>query len=60
MRVSDKRHVLAALYPLGNYTRYHRTGGWTGPRAGLNAEAREQIILPLPEIEPQSPGRPVR
>jgi hypothetical protein len=38
----------------------HFTGGWVGPRAGLDAEARGKILSPLPEIEPRSPGRPAR
>jgi hypothetical protein len=38
----------------------HCTGGWVGPRGGLDTEVREKILLPLPGIEPQSPGRPVR
>jgi hypothetical protein len=32
--------------------------GW-GPRADLDTEARGKIILPLPGIEPRSPGRPL-
>jgi hypothetical protein len=36
------------------------TGGWVGPRAGLNSEVRGKILLPLPGIEPRSPGRPAR
>jgi len=31
-----------------------------GPRAGLYAEVRGQILLPLPGIELRSPGRPAR
>jgi hypothetical protein len=31
-----------------------------GPGAGLETEARGKIFLPLPGIEPRSPGRPVR
>jgi hypothetical protein len=31
-----------------------------GPRAGLDTEARGQILSPLPRIEPRSPGRPAR
>jgi hypothetical protein len=38
----------------------HCTGGWVGPRACLDTEARVNILSPLPEIEPRSPGRPVR
>jgi hypothetical protein len=36
----------------------HCTGGWVGPRAGLDTEARRKILSPLPGIEPRSPGRP--
>jgi hypothetical protein len=38
----------------------HCKGGWVGPRAGLDTEARRKIISPLPGIEPRSPGSPVR
>jgi hypothetical protein len=38
----------------------HCTGGWVVPRAGLDTEVRWRILLPLPAIEPRSPGRPVR
>jgi hypothetical protein len=38
----------------------HWTGGWVGPRAGLDTEARGKMLLPQPGIEPRSPGRPVR
>jgi hypothetical protein len=38
----------------------HCTGGWVGPRAGLNTETRGKILSPLPGIEPRSPGRPAR
>jgi hypothetical protein len=37
----------------------HCTGGWVGPRAGLDTEARGKIPSPLSGIEPRSPGRPV-
>jgi hypothetical protein len=36
----------------------HCTGGWVGPRAGLDTENRGKILSPLPGIEPRSPGRP--
>jgi hypothetical protein len=36
----------------------HRTGGWVGPRAGMDTEGRGKILSPLPGIQPQSPGRP--
>jgi hypothetical protein len=35
----------------------HCTGGWVGPIAGLDIEARGKILLPLPGIQPRSPGR---
>jgi hypothetical protein len=31
-----------------------------GRTAGLDTEARGEILLPLPEIEPRSSGRPAR
>jgi hypothetical protein len=34
----------------------HWTGGWVGPRAGLDTEFRGKILLPLPGIEPRSSG----
>jgi hypothetical protein len=34
------------------------TGGWVGPRASLDTEARGKILSPLPGFEPRSPGRP--
>jgi hypothetical protein len=38
----------------------HGTGGWVGPRAGLDTGARGKILSSLPGIEPRSPGRPAR
>jgi hypothetical protein len=38
----------------------HSTAGWVCLRAGLDTEARGKILLPLPEIEPRLPSRPVR
>jgi hypothetical protein len=37
--VSGQRHAPAALYPQGMT---HCTGGWVGPRAGLDTEARKK------------------
>jgi hypothetical protein len=34
----------------------HCTGGWVGPRAGLDTEATEKILSPLLGIEPRSPA----
>jgi hypothetical protein len=39
----------------------HCTGGWVGPRAGLDTEAWwKKILSPLLGIEPLSSGRPAR
>jgi hypothetical protein len=38
----------------------HCTGGWAGPRAGLDTVARGKILSPLPGIKPRLPGRPAR
>jgi hypothetical protein len=38
----------------------HWTGGWVGPKAGLDTKSRGKNLSPLPGIEPRSPGRPVR
>jgi hypothetical protein len=38
----------------------HCTGGWVGPRAGLDTEDRGKIFSPLPGIERRSPGRLAR
>jgi hypothetical protein len=48
-----------ALAP-GEDPRTHCTGGWMGPRAGLDTEATRKILSPLPGMEPRSPGRPAR
>jgi hypothetical protein len=62
MGVSVQRHVPAALYPGKKTPGTHCTGGWVGPSwvpAGLDTEVTGKILLPLPGIEPRSPGRPV-
>jgi hypothetical protein len=38
----------------------HCTGGWVGPRAGLDTEVRGKIISPQPWIERWSPSRTTR
>jgi hypothetical protein len=38
----------------------HCTGGWLGPRAGLDTKTRGKILLPLLGIEPRSLGRQAR
>jgi hypothetical protein len=58
--LSGQRHASAALYPGERIPGTHCTGGWVGPRAGLDTEAREKILSPLPGIEPRSPGRTAR
>jgi hypothetical protein len=60
MRVSGQSHAPAALYPQGKDPGTHCTGGWMGPRAGLDTEARGKVISTLPGIEPQSSGCPAR
>jgi hypothetical protein len=49
MGMSVQRHASAALYPRGK-----NTGKLGDPRAGLDAEGRRKIRLPLSGIEPQS------
>jgi hypothetical protein len=58
--VSGQRHAPAALYPRGKDPGTRWTGGWVGPRAGLDIEARGEILSSLPGIEPRSPDRPDR
>jgi hypothetical protein len=60
MEVSDQRHAPAAPWPRGKDPGNRWTGSWVGPRAGLDIDATGKVLLPLPEIEPRSPGRPVR
>jgi len=36
MGVSGQHHAPAALYPRGKDPGTHCTGGWVGPRAGLD------------------------
>jgi hypothetical protein len=60
MGMSGQRHAPAAIYPRERTPRTHCTGGWVGPRAGLDTENREKNPLPLPGIEHRSPGRPDR
>jgi hypothetical protein len=43
MGVSGRRHAPAALYPLEWTPGTHCTGGWAGPRAGQDTEARGKI-----------------
>jgi hypothetical protein len=54
------RHAPAALYPRRKTPGTYCTGGWVGPRARLDTEARGKILSPLPGIERRSPVRPAR
>jgi hypothetical protein len=49
-----------ALAPGERTAGTHCTGGWVGPRTGLDIEARGKILLPLPEIESRSLGPSAR
>jgi hypothetical protein len=60
MGLSGKRYAPTAFKPGEKTPGTHCTGGWVGPRAGLDTEVRGKILLLLPGIEPRSPNRPVR
>jgi hypothetical protein len=49
MEVDGQRHASAALPPGKN--RYHRIGGWVGPRAGLDGCGKS---LPQPGFDPRT------
>jgi hypothetical protein len=44
MGLSGERHAPATLYPGERTPGTHWTGGWVGPKAGLDAEARRKIL----------------
>jgi hypothetical protein len=44
MGVIGQQHDPAALYPRGKDPQYHWTGGWVGPRVGLDAKTRREIL----------------
>jgi hypothetical protein len=44
MGVSGQRHAPAALWPWERTPDTHCTGGWVGPRAGLDTEDRGNIL----------------
>jgi hypothetical protein len=46
VRVSGQHHAPAALYPRGKDPGTHCTGGWVGPRAGLDTEDTGKILCP--------------
>jgi hypothetical protein len=58
--VSGQRHVLATLYPRGKDPRYPLYRCLGDPQSRSGHKARAKILLPLPVIEPRSPGRPTR
>jgi hypothetical protein len=58
--MSCQRHAPAAIYPGERTPGTHLTGGWVGPRAGLDTDVRRKILLPLPGIESRWRSRPVR
>jgi hypothetical protein len=58
--MSGQRHTPSARYPGKKPPGTHFTGGWVGPRVGLETEGRRKILLPLPGIERRSSGRPAR
>jgi hypothetical protein len=60
MRVSGYGHALAALFAGERTPRTQCTGCWVGPRASLDTDVRGKNLLPVPGIEPRSPGFPVR
>jgi hypothetical protein len=60
MGVNGQRHPRPHFSPGERTPGNHCTGGWVGPRAGLDTEARRKILSPLPGIEPWSPGGPAR
>jgi hypothetical protein len=55
MGVSGQRHAPATLYPRGKDPGTHCTGGWVGPRAGLDTEARGKILCLSRESNPDRP-----
>jgi hypothetical protein len=56
MGVSGQRHAPAALYPQERTPDTHWTGGWVGPRAGLDTEASGKTVC---LCRRSNPGRPV-
>jgi hypothetical protein len=53
--VSGQQHAPAALYPPGENPGTYFTGGWVGPRAGLDGRGKS----PVPTVI-RSRGRPPR
>jgi hypothetical protein len=57
MGVSGQRYAPAAVYSRGKGPGTLCTGGWVGPKAGLDVEARGKILC---LCRGSNPGRPVR
>jgi hypothetical protein len=60
MGMSGQRHAPAALYPRGKDPRYPLYRRLGGPQSRSGHRGRRKNPLPLPGIEPRSPGRPAR
>jgi hypothetical protein len=60
MGVNGQRHALPRFSPGERTPGTHCAGGWVGNRAGLDTEAKGNILSPVLEIEPRLPGRPAR
>jgi hypothetical protein len=58
--VSGQRHAPAALYPRGKDPRYPLYRRLGGPQSRFEHRGYRKNPLPLPGIEPRSPGRPAR
>jgi hypothetical protein len=56
MGVSGQRHAPVALYPGERTPGTHCIGGWVGPIAGLDTEARGKILC---LCQGSNPDRPV-
>jgi hypothetical protein len=57
MGVSDQHHARPHFTSGERTPGTHWTGGWVDPRAGLDAEARREILCPC---RGSNSGRPVR
>jgi hypothetical protein len=55
MEASGQLHAPAALPPRKELLATYWTGGWVGPRAGLNAVVKRKIPSPCRESNPRTP-----
>jgi hypothetical protein len=60
MGVSGQRYSPAALYPRGKDARYALDRRLGGPQSRSGHRGYRKNPLPLPGIEPRSPGPPAR